>query len=341
MTHFVNDYEGPPGSSSAFYMVSDGCWEDIEAAHSGNVESVHNEDPQDDGSPLTAREFKRLKKGIWCDITVSLDGSRDVTMSFKEYEGPSGNHATDKFPVLMRRDYPRSLLESSSSTDSRFTFGVAKVWLNDCIQTHADCRYRIFDTASLPTRVLDVELGQNSAMIRLQDTVNIGTSYQYLALSHCWGNVQTTTLLTSASMQRYYTVIHLHELPKTFRRAVSITRELGYRYLWIDSLCIIQDSEEDWKRESVRMGDIYRNSTCCIAAVASDDDDGGCFFSRNPLAYFPCRLGYSDGNEIIVIVKPAPEEYDYSNESLDLSDKPLWSRAWVLQEMALAPRTLI
>ena len=68
-----------------------------------------------------------------------------------------------------------------------------------------------------------------------------------------------------------------------------ITRRLGLRFLWIDSLCIIQDSIENWTHESAMIGLVYSNATCNIAATAAEDSSAGCFFERNPLLAQPCR----------------------------------------------------
>jgi hypothetical protein len=64
-------------------------------------------------------------------------------------------------------------------------------------------------------------------------------------------------------------------MPATFYDATVITRKLGYRYLWIDSLCIIQNSAEDWEAESQNMGNIYMNASLTIAAAGAKDSDGG------------------------------------------------------------------
>ena len=75
--------------------------------------------------------------------------------------------------------------------------------------------------------------------------------------------------------------INMTDIPKTFQDAVLITRKLGYRYLWIDSLCIIQDSASDWQIESVKMADIYFNAVVNISADASPRSDSGIFATSN------------------------------------------------------------
>ncbi|KAL8901265.1 MAG: hypothetical protein Q9207_005284 [Kuettlingeria erythrocarpa] len=130
--------------------------------------------------------------------------------------------------------------------------------------------------------------------------------------------------------------INLDDLPLTFQHAVSITRTLGFRYLWIDSLCIIQDDPDDWAFESRTMSRIYSNSVLTIAALWGNDSFSGCFVERNPLVTESCRIGtwkYGD-----VFIKSSDRR---RGQSLGLVEpKPLLERAWVLQERFLSPRTL-
>lgn len=80
-------------------------------------------------------------------------------------------------------------------------------------------------------------------------------------------------------MQRIY----VKELPKTVADAITVTRGLKYQYLWVDSLCILQDSKDDWEDESVKMRQIYSNSICTICARSAETADEGFLQSRNPL----------------------------------------------------------
>lgn len=70
------------------------------------------------------------------------------------------------------------------------------------------------------------------------------------------------------------------ELPKTFQEAIALTRKLGVRYLWIDSLCIIQDDHHGWEVESAKMATIYSLSYLTIAATHAADSQQGCFSTR-------------------------------------------------------------
>jgi hypothetical protein len=194
---------------------------------------------------------------------------------------------------------------------------------------------------TLPTRLLDVGTQQGSHVLRLRKTQDLGTNIAYVTLSHCWGKIDSFKLKCD-SLAAMYESICLEELPKTFQDAVIIARRLKYQYqyLWIDSLCIIQDSEDDWRRESAMMGDIYRNASCCIAALSGHDSQAGCFMQRNPIQYFPCKMGRSSDHDLVVHLNPEDGRFNHAEGWFDRKDLPLWTRAWVFQENVLSPRTL-
>jgi hypothetical protein len=80
--------------------------------------------------------------------------------------------------------------------------------------------------------------------------------------------------------------IPFESLQKTFKDAVTVTHQLGFRYLWIDSLCIIQDSVADWEQECVNRIQIYQNSTVTVAGPAAANSDAG-FLDRPSRANYP------------------------------------------------------
>jgi hypothetical protein len=130
----------------------------------------------------------------------------------------------------------------------------------------------------------------------------------------------------------------MEDFPPTFRDAVLITRRLGYQYLWIDSLCIIQDSPEDWLAESAKMGYIYKHASLTIAAEAGADSEAGIFESTNKVR-----------SQLTTIEVPyyrkghAQSEMMYVQRLLNSGSEargPLSERAWTLQEDLLSPRTL-
>ena len=128
----------------------------------------------------------------------------------------------------------------------------------------------------------------------------------------------------------------IEDLPRTFKDAILVARRLSVRYLWIDRLCILQDSKMDWERESLAMRHVYANSLCNIAASASTNPEGGLFRSRDPEHIRP---GF-------VRAAFATSEYKfYHIVDKNYSDRqvfagPLQRRGWVFQERILAPRTV-
>ncbi|KAM5357229.1 hypothetical protein ACJZ2D_016479 [Fusarium nematophilum] len=129
--------------------------------------------------------------------------------------------------------------------------------------------------------------------------------------------------------------VSISRLPRTIQDAVWVTRQLDMRYMWVDSMCIIQDSPADWAKEAASMGDVYRNCHLAIAALGAWSSTEGLFTERDPLAVMPCRL-YTDANGHDINIDGGS-----SVAHMVCFDRaPLHTRAWVVQERILAPRTL-
>ncbi|KAL5322577.1 hypothetical protein ACEPPN_010550 [Leptodophora sp. 'Broadleaf-Isolate-01'] len=178
----------------------------------------------------------------------------------------------------------------------------------------------------------------------------------YVTLSHCWGGA-TFAKLTEDKMAEFKRGIHLKDLPKTFENAIRFARRLGQkpgqvRYIWIDSLCIIQAAQPkkptetekaDWLKESAEMHLIYNNSYCNISATAASDSTKGLFLPREPHLLWEDEInlntegipGYSS-SELIQRCKIV----DLSFWERHVDDAPVNRRAWVLQERLMAPRVL-
>lgn len=112
----------------------------------------------------------------------------------------------------------------------------------------------------------------------------------YATLSHCWGSNGLNFITTvSSNYERLSYAISNKSLPPTFRDAVKITPQLHLRYLCIDSLCVVQDSQDDWQMESSQMGDVYRWAFINIAATGAENSEDGRLFDRDALAIRPTR----------------------------------------------------
>lgn len=143
---------------------------------------------------------------------------------------PNGQHArhrVGRYPI-----YP--------DLGSPVNLSIAKEWLDDCRNNHVECCP--VKTSSLPTRVLDVGISEGSPSCRLVETGN--KQGNYVALSHCWGG-KIKERLTTETLSNFLRSIPIAQLPANFRDAIYVTRQLGMRYLWIDALCILQDSKEN------------------------------------------------------------------------------------------------
>lgn len=193
----------------------------------------------------------------------------------------------------------------------------------------------------MPTRVIDVGNGKVRLIETVEETIP-DAERRYFALSHCWGTTRIITT-TNGNLKRHLEDISFQELSKTFQDAVTTTRRLSFRYLWIDSLCIIQDSKSDWEREAVQMCDIYRNATLTLGAAHASGCEEGCFFNvTEGMRYLPLvvELDVRPPDHEHIRCRPVFECWGRSNE-LDLSaEPPLHGRAWVLQEQLLSLRSL-
>ena len=170
----------------------------------------------------------------------------------------------------------------SLNTGSPTSFALATSWLENCMKFHFTCKGHNDKDYRLPTRLIDVGQDSGNPKPHLWLTPREPCRVPYVTFSHCWGTCQKF-ILTEASLETLMIEINVDELPKSYQDAVTITRRLGIRYLWIDSLCIIQNSKGDWWAESARMGEIYKNSFFTIAASWASNDEEGCFADRNPL----------------------------------------------------------
>lgn len=190
----------------------------------------------------------------------------------------------------------------NNHTGSDRAFFSALSWLTDCLTQHPNCIYAEGPLPLMPSRVIDVGPADGSRSPFLYVTKS--TRGRYIALSHRWGE-SAITKTTKKNLSRRLAEIKFKDLTRTMQDAVTITRRLGVRYLWIDAICIIQDSHNDWSVEACDMANIYRNAVLTIAAASAADHSQGCFTDR-------------------------------SATGADLLD----SRGWILQEQLLSQRVL-
>ncbi|KAK0714193.1 heterokaryon incompatibility protein-domain-containing protein, partial [Lasiosphaeria miniovina] len=170
-----------------------------------------------------------------------------------------------------------------------------------------------------PSRYLDIgpgtgKDGRQSHVARVV-TASPGERGSYACLSHCWGGSKHVCTLNRETEDRFSAGIPADLLPPVFVSAIAACRRLGISRIWIDSLCILQDSVEDWQRESPKMGQYYSQCKICIAATSSASSNAGF--------------------ELDATRPSAAQKTDTT-----IRDFPLLTRGWVLQERWLAPRVL-
>ncbi|KAK8191027.1 heterokaryon incompatibility protein-domain-containing protein [Phyllosticta capitalensis] len=246
------------------------------------------------------------------------------------------------FTLSRRRTAYDASLEDSMDHSIKW----AQQPISDCLRLHRQCAIQI-DSPIIPTRLLDVDpdgkgMGTN---VQLQDfsSATPGTSIEYAALSYCWGSYKPECMTTRETLARNLCRIPSGLLPQTFYDAVKVTRGLGLKYLWIDSVCIIQGDENDWRREAGRMFDVYRGSKITLAAVSGKDSRAGLrtttikqqthMLAKLNLGQFTYPLYFRNHHYLW---------YPETGFSLHLRNPnvPLLTRAWIYQERMLSPRIL-
>ncbi|KAK3988230.1 heterokaryon incompatibility protein-domain-containing protein [Cladorrhinum sp. PSN332] len=208
-------------------------------------------------------------------------------------------------------------------------------WISECLHSHSACKRPVTMRACWPTRLLDLGVAAQAsdATIKVIESKELAEEPKYATLSHCWGSAEMpkTTISTVAKHLEYG--FRLSLLPKTFQDAARLARALSIRYLWIDSLCIVQDDPVDWQREASRMGDYYTNSLLTIAATSAKDGREGLFLERENRDLY-LGTDTSHGIAAAARVNIATQLDKVNNHS------PLTRRGWVLQESILSVRTL-
>lgn len=229
----------------------------------------------------------------------------------------------------------RSATHVAGSTSSDEAFRRGQSWLETCTKLHTKCN-DIRSPRLPPRRILDIS---NDRVRLLHDH----KPEKYACLSHCWGGHQPLQTLRD-TLAKHQDGIEWNSLPRTFQDVIKLLRRIEMQYVWIDSLCIVQDDEKDWEIEAAKMGDIYSGAYITIAATRAQNSLQG-LYGDTPscIKSTPFQCLDPSGKEHTLYVR-CFVEHGLSFGVSDLitfdSHHPLLGRGWVYQERLLSPRVL-
>ncbi|KAG9188383.1 hypothetical protein G6011_02306 [Alternaria panax] len=236
----------------------------------------------------------------------------------------------------------------------------ARGLIKTCLENHATCSRRGKPT-TLPKRVLDLLSGDDSKSMRLHESEYIQDERryehgEYIAFSHVWGLAKGIPKTTLATLQSHKKSIPWSTLPRAYQEAVFLTRALGFRWLFIDSLCLIQDDVQEKLEDSLNMDEIFGNAFLTIAATSASDSSAQPLF---PPKTQPFKIQTTDNKGSLhkINVREQPSHYSFKapfdgnahmNEwelPFNMSEEanlhtPLLVRAWPYAERLLSPRVL-
>ena len=236
----------------------------------GQVQPENVKRLQQDLAELATRPSRQIGVQISGEsrftLSIAARGSTllDVLYTY-EAERQEGWSVIGKLHVRFEEDDDTHATRSKAILNcSDTTIAQIAEWMGQCITSHKKCLEVQTVAATrdvLPKRLLGISSAARSGRLRLVPTAAMPQDTLYVTLSHCWGGNCGTTL-TVDNAGTFEDRVEVSVLPKTFQDAITITTKLSVQYLWIDALCIVQDSPDatEWRHEASIMGDIYANS---------------------------------------------------------------------------------
>lgn len=244
----------------------------------------------------------------------------------------------------------RPLTEDMGSAES---FLQAREWIEECCSKHDSCPKA---RHALPTRVIDVgEPESNQPPILF---LSCGNKAPYIALSYCWGEPPPKpqppqpVMTTAMTVDEFTRALPVSLLPQTIKDAIYTTRQLGFRYLWVDVLCILQDDKVDKRKEISKMKEIFSNAVVTISAACSNSCHKGFLYQRPLYRDFLYHRSHNTKPYVSVEYPPFILPFRCPNGKLGslilhrwmatrAPREPINSRGWTLEERLLSPRVLV
>lgn len=234
----------------------------------------------------------------------------------------------DRQRIAQEWQLPPLFVAPNHSPRSEEAIHRAQSWLSECVENHSKCRRR---EVALPHRVLDLGVSYESYVSLFLPG---GLIASYATLSYSWGSALPLKT-TNSNIDQHCAGMRIEAFPKTLKDAIFISRRLGFRYLWVDALCIIQGDAADWAKQGAAMTDIYQGSTLNISAMSSLDCNSEMLGSLAETGFRVGTYFHPDGSggkgDIFVGREP---------NVLDLGDKHLSTRGWAFQERLVSVASL-
>ncbi|KAF5625601.1 hypothetical protein F52700_8966 [Fusarium sp. NRRL 52700] len=254
----------------------------------------------------------------------------------------------DRWPADSDTHTKKSIADLLSTEGVETAITLANSWIQNCSANHEKCRaqpgnYHLRKTT--PTRLIDVA-SQNGVSVPKIVITNTSSEMEYFALSYAWGSGHSFAKTTASNLEEMQKGLPWDELSKTVQEAIVFTRRLGFRYLWVDALCILQSEgqddnrhKEDWSYEAARFGEYYENATLTIAATGAISSQQGLFLDRPALLFDPkpvtLAIKKNGGVTKYVSIQPPGPLWEMS-----IQNAPLLTRGWATQERVLSKRIL-
>lgn len=280
--------------------------------------------------------------GIFLELRTNVSNSLYSLPSLKiSYLGRQSMLALEELEdVFTPETCGRDFLEDTY-TGSDQALKLANEMLHLCRHRHSTCLKHRKQESELPTRVLDVGDSQKHPAL----VEGKGRRSPYCALSYCWGT-GGNFITTRSNLARQMEGIPLERFPRSIHDAILAARALNFQYIWIDALCIVQDDEDDWNRESNDMLNVYSGADLTISSLVAQSCQDGFFTPRSRRISRPLTLElfcpkvfrrrWKEGTvrhwAVCRHASPLDKKYPFEG--------PVHKRGWTLQEQLLSTRIL-
>ncbi|SJL12719.1 uncharacterized protein ARMOST_16150 [Armillaria ostoyae] len=346
-------------------LVCEPCWRTVFSAdsfHTAWVAQFVSTSPESAGFSYTTPAWEEMQHSIdlmceWCDLVCEeiefyyhhktktkeappADSTFQLRVRFRQESGNIADGSIITLQLVVENSWPPVYLIHTAAddqaarfihhrevllhVDSTLGYDLIKKCVGDCLR-HERCPPPL--RTLLPTRVIDCANPELPCLF-----VNQGIEDNYVALSYAWGEKQphcTTTI----NLDSYIAGIPLQNIPKTIMDAIKVTQKLGLRFLWVDALCILQDSDDDKAQEIAQMRRIFRDAYVTIIAACAHKVSNGFLHRRSTWHPTASTLPFRCPDGGIGTMQLRGGQY--------APKEPVNERAWCLEERVLSPRRVI